>query len=122
MDKLVYPREKTLGTLTLVLGIIVWILLIVGTLGVALIYVLFGFIGYLFAQSALIAWLRGTGVKLSEDQLPQLYSQYLGCCEKLGIKEPPRFCSQLPMRAVMVLGGEASVLDSATSTSPLGRT
>ena len=89
MDKLVYPREKTLGTLTLVLGIIVWILLIVGTLGVALIYVLFGFIGYLFAQSALIAWLRGTGVKLSEDQLPQLYSQYLGCCEKLGIKEPP---------------------------------
>ena len=40
MDKLVYPREKTLGTLTLVLGIIVWILLIVGTLGVAVIVVM----------------------------------------------------------------------------------
>ncbi|QNP47662.1 M48 family metalloprotease [Diaphorobacter aerolatus] len=89
MDKLVYPREKTLGTITLVLGIIVWILLILGTLGVALIYVLFAFIGYLFAQSALIAWLRGTGVRLSDQQLPELYSQYLGCCEKLGIKEPP---------------------------------
>lgn len=89
MDKLVYPREKTLGRITLVLGIIVWLLLIVGTVGIALLYVLFGFIGYLFAQSALIAWLRGTGVRLSEEQLPQLYSQYLACCEKLGIKEPP---------------------------------
>lgn len=90
MDKkLVYPREKTLGTITLVLGIIVWILVVVGTLGTALIYLLFGFIGYLFAQSALIAWLRGTGARLSEEQLPQLYHQYLGCCEKLGIKEPP---------------------------------
>ncbi|MBF5007548.1 M48 family metallopeptidase [Diaphorobacter caeni] len=89
MDNLVYPREKTLGRITLVLGIIVWILLIVGTLGVALIYVLFGFIGYLFAQSALIAWLRGTGVRLSEEQLPVLYAQYIACCDKLGIKEPP---------------------------------
>ncbi len=89
MDKLVYPREKTLGTIALVLGIIVWVLLILGTFGVALAYVLFGFIGYLFAQSALIAWLRGTGVRLSEEQLPQLYMQYLNCCEKLGIKEPP---------------------------------
>ncbi|MPM28630.1 Protease HtpX [bioreactor metagenome] len=88
-ETLVYPREKTLGRITLVLGIIVWVLLILGTLGVALIYVLFGFIGYLFAQSALIAWLRGTGVRLSEEQLPELYLQYLNCCEKLGIKEPP---------------------------------
>ena len=89
MDQLVYKREKTLGTIALVLGIIVWIVLIVGTLGVALVYVLFGFIGYLFAQSGLIAWLRGTGIKLSEEQLPELYSQYLACCKKLDIEVPP---------------------------------
>ncbi|MGE8319336.1 MAG: M48 family metalloprotease [Comamonas sp.] len=89
MDPLVYPREKTLGTLTLVLGIVVWLLLVVGTFGVALAYVLLGFIAYLFAQSGLIAWLRGTGVKLSEDQLPELYLQYLQCCQKLGITDPP---------------------------------
>lgn len=89
MDHLVYPRERTLGRIALVLGIIAWLLIILGTLGVALIYVLLGFIGYLFAQSGLIAWLRGTGVRLSEEQLPELYLQYLGCCEKLGIKEPP---------------------------------
>lgn len=89
MDSLVYPREKTLGTITLVLGIIVWLLLVLGTFGVALLYVLLGFIGYLFAQSGLIAWLRGTGVRLSEDQLPELYLQYLQCCQKLGLNDPP---------------------------------
>ena len=89
MENLIYPRERTLGKITLVLGIIVWLLLIVGTVGVALIYVLFIFIGYLFAQSALIAWLRGTGVRLSQEQLPELYLQYLTCCDQLGIKEPP---------------------------------
>ena len=89
MEKLVYPKERTLGTITLVVGVIAWLLLILGTVGVALVFVLLGFIGYLFAQSALIAWLRGTGVRLSEDQLPQLYMQYLQCCEKLEINEPP---------------------------------
>lgn len=57
--------------------------------GVALIHVLFGFIGYLFAQSGLIAWLRGTGERVSDGQLPELYLQYLGCFEKPGSREPP---------------------------------
>ncbi len=57
--------------------------------GVALIHVLFGFIGYLFAQSGLSAWLRGTGERVSDEQLPELYLQYLGCSEKLGSREPP---------------------------------
>lgn len=33
MDDLVYPRERTLGTITLVLGIFGWLLLIGGTFG-----------------------------------------------------------------------------------------
>ena len=37
MNELVYPRERTLGTITLVLGILVWLALIVGTFGGALI-------------------------------------------------------------------------------------
>ena len=44
MDPWVYPRERSLGTITLVLGLLVWALLVLGTLGIALIYVLFGFI------------------------------------------------------------------------------
>ena len=85
----VYPREKTLGAITLVLGIIAWLLIVLGTFGLALAYLLMAFIGYLFAQSGLIAWLRGTGVRLSEDQFPELYAQYLECCKKLGMVYPP---------------------------------
>jgi hypothetical protein len=65
MNELVYPRERTLGTITLVLGILVWLLLIVGTFGGALVALLVGFVLYLFAQSAFIAYIKGNGVELS---------------------------------------------------------
>ena len=60
MDPLVYPRERTLGAITLVLGVIAWVLIVVGTFGLALVYLLLGFLFYLFAHSALIAWMRAS--------------------------------------------------------------
>ena len=89
MDPWVYPRERSLGTITLVLGLLVWALLVLGTLGIALIYVLFGFIAYVFAQSAVIAWIKGTAVKLSPTQLPELHARFQACCGYLGIEHPP---------------------------------
>ena len=50
MDELVYPRERTLGTVTLVLGLLAWTALIIGTFGAALIILGVGFLLYLFAQ------------------------------------------------------------------------
>ena len=98
MADLVYPREKSLGLITLVLGLVAWLVIILATLGTALIYLLFGFIFYLFAQSGLIAWLRGTGVRLSDEQFPDLYLQYLQCCKKRpGPWQPPAFAR--PLRA-----------------------
>jgi Zn-dependent protease with chaperone function len=85
----VYPRERTLGAITLVLGVLVWVLALVGTLGILLVYLLIGFIAYVFAQSALIAYIRNTGVKLSPQQMPDLHQRFMRCCEKLGLKEPP---------------------------------
>lgn len=89
MDALVYPRERTLGAITLVLGVAIWLAVTVGTLGIVLIYLLAGFIGYLFAQSALIAYIRNTGVRLSPQQLPDLHERLLACCQKLGIAPAP---------------------------------
>ncbi len=90
MNELVYPRERTLGMITLVLGILAWLLLIVGTFGVALLYVAAGFLVYLFAQSALIAHIKGNGVELSEAQFPDLHAQFTACCDKLQIKDRPK--------------------------------
>lgn len=89
MDPWVYPRERRLGAVTLWLGLLAWVLLVVGTLGLALAYVLLGFIGYVFAQSAVIAWIKGTGVKLSPTQLPALHARFEACCGFLGIEKPP---------------------------------
>ncbi len=88
-DELVHPSERSLGAITLVLGLMVWLVIVVGTLGIALLYLAFGFVFYLFAQSALITWLRGNGVLLSTQQLPDLRERFEACCAKLGIDEKP---------------------------------
>lgn len=87
---LVYPRERTLGAMTLVLGLLVWLLLVVGTFGGALVGLAIGFVLYLFAQSALIAHLKGNGVELSEAQFPDLHAQFVACCDHLQIKQRPQ--------------------------------
>lgn len=89
MNELVYPRERTLGAITLVLGLLVWLGLIVGTFGIALVVLAFGFVLYLFAQSALIAHIKGNGVELSEAQFPDLHAQFTACCDRLGMKDRP---------------------------------
>jgi Zn-dependent protease with chaperone function len=89
-DELVYPRERVLGGITLVLGLIVWLGLIAGTFGIALVVLALGFLFYLFVQSALIAHIKGNGVELSPAQFPDLYAQFRQCCERLKIEQPPQ--------------------------------
>ncbi|MCM5681071.1 M48 family metalloprotease [Schlegelella sp. S2-27] len=86
---LVYKHEGKLSTICLVLSLIVWLALVVGTLGIALIYLLFGFLGYLFVHSAFISYLKGTGVKLTPEQFPDLHQRFVECCRKLGVEQPP---------------------------------
>lgn len=91
MNELVYPRERTLGNIALVLGILIWLGLIAGTFGTALIVLAFGFVVYLFAQSTLIAHIKGNGVELSEAQFPDLYAQFTACCDRLGMTRPQAY-------------------------------
>ena len=90
MEDLVYPRERVLGTITLVLGILVWVVLLVCTVGTALIVLGLGALLSLFVHSALIAHLRGNAVELSEGQFPDLYAQFVECCRRLKIDTPPQ--------------------------------
>jgi Zn-dependent protease with chaperone function len=89
MDNLVYKNENSLFTILFVISALFWLGITVGTLGIVLIYVLFGFIFYLFVQSAFISYIRGTAVKVSKNQFPELYAMYEECCAKLGIQEEP---------------------------------
>jgi Zn-dependent protease with chaperone function/Tfp pilus assembly protein PilE len=90
MKDLVYPRERTLSAITLVLGLIAWLALIAGTFGGALLALAIGFLAYLFIQSTLITHIKGNGVELSETQFPDIYKQFTECCDRLQITKLPQ--------------------------------
>jgi len=89
-EDLVYPGERVLSAVTLVLGLLIWVALIVGTIGVALVVIGIGAIAYLFAHSALIAHVKGNGIELSTEQFPDIHAQLLECCKRLDIANPPQ--------------------------------
>jgi Zn-dependent protease with chaperone function/Tfp pilus assembly major pilin PilA len=86
---LVYKNEKKLFTIMLVLSVVAWIAVVVGTLGLALVYALIFFLVYCFAQSALISYIKGTGVMITQAQFPDLKRQVTACCDKLGLDQEP---------------------------------
>lgn len=119
MKDWVHPRERTLGALLLVLGTLAWLGLVIGTFGVVLALLLFGFVVYVFAQSAFIAHLRGNGVELDAEQFPDLHRQFLDCCDKLDMAQPPEAYvlqggGMLNAFAARFLGHRYVVLLSAT--------
>lgn len=86
---LVYKNENTLFVVTLIFSLLFWLLLIVGTLGIALIYLAIGFLVYLFVQSAFISYLRGNGVRVTGEQFPDLHARLEHCCRTLGVSDEP---------------------------------
>ncbi len=86
---LVYPNERRLFRIALVLSIIVWAVIILGTVGIALLYIGLFFLFAIFAHSAFITHVRGNGVKITAEQYPDLHQRLLECCEKVGQKEVP---------------------------------
>lgn len=89
MSPLVYPKERILEKITLVLGMIFWLVLIVGTFGITLLILLVGYIFYLFGQSALISYIKGNGVLLTSKQFPDLHQQFTECCTTLKMEPWP---------------------------------
>lgn len=86
---LVYKNEKPLFITLLVISLAIWIGLLVGTMGIVLIYVVAFLLMYLFAQSAFISYLKGTGVEITPDQYPDLHEKITACCNKLGKEKVP---------------------------------
>lgn len=86
---LVYKNEKPLFTIAAVLSGLFWLALVLGTLGIFLIYALFAWLIFLFAHSAFISHLKGSGVKITPEQYPDLHAKLVRSCEKIGLTEVP---------------------------------
>jgi Zn-dependent protease with chaperone function len=85
----IYKHEKTLFLICAIFSAICWMMLIAGTLGIALLYFGFGVMIYLFAHSALISYIKGSGALISMDQYPELHKTVLACSEKIGMASVP---------------------------------
>lgn len=87
--ELVYKNEKALFGIMLAVSLAVWTGLLAATMGMALVYLLLFFITYCFAQSALVSWLKGTGVRITAEQFPDLRERIDACCRRLGLEQAP---------------------------------
>jgi Zn-dependent protease with chaperone function len=108
--KLVYKHEPRLFAFSLAISLVFWFVLIVSTLGIALLWLLFLGLFYLFAQSALIAYLKGTAVRVGPSQFPDLHGRVVQSCRKLGVATLPE---------VFLLNGDG--IFNAFATRFLGR-
>ena len=74
---LVYKHEKPLLLVTAVLAVAIWLALILGTLGIVLLYLLVGYVFFLFAHSAFISHLKGSGVNWRDQVIVHYHQTYL---------------------------------------------
>lgn len=87
--KLTYKNESILFSILLVISLAVWIGLMAVTMGLILGYVLVFFLFYAFAHSAFISYLKGTGVRITAQQFPDLHERIIDCCDRLGLIDTP---------------------------------
>jgi len=79
--------ERKLFTASAVVSGLVWLVVAVTVVGL-----LYGLLAMLFALAAhalLLAHLKGSSVRLGEDQLPQVYSRVKEACARLGLPKVP---------------------------------
>jgi Zn-dependent protease with chaperone function len=87
--KLVSPKEPPLFVLGLLVSGLFWVGLVVGTLGLGLLYALFTVGFLLIAHSVFLAVVRGNGIRVGPDQLPDLHRRLAVAAQRLGLQRTP---------------------------------
>lgn len=80
-------KEKNLFAVCMFVSIVAWLMLLVSVLGVF--YGLFFGMVIFMAHALMIAYIRGNGVKLSTEQLPEIYAKVVAAAEKFELARIP---------------------------------
>jgi len=89
MNTYTHPKEKLYFTLSAVFGCILWLLLIVGTMGTIFLMLLPMAFSYWMARKFLDAYLYGNCVQVTERQYEPIHKMLMHICQQAGIKDPP---------------------------------
>ena len=101
MNQNVFPRDRALTVVSLVIGILIWVAAsailirlagagaLIGAVSAAAVAVLLSFVAYVFVKSAVIAHLRGNAIEVTEHQLSDIFAQLTECCQALGVTKAP---------------------------------
>lgn len=73
----------------IVISLLIWGLLILGSFGLGLIYVVLIAAFLFLVQVGFIAHIRGTAVKIGEDQFPELHRTIVDYSQRAGLKKAP---------------------------------
>jgi Zn-dependent protease with chaperone function len=87
--KLLSPKEPPLFILGAVFSALVWLVAVVGTLGIGLVYIGLAAFFVLTAHAVFLAHVRGNGIRISRQQLPELYARCEAAALKLGLDRMP---------------------------------
>jgi Zn-dependent protease with chaperone function len=87
LGDLTAAKEKTYFVYVVVVSVLVWLALVCTIIGglYALLIAFFLWLGH----GMLAAHLRAEAVRVSENQLPELYATYLDVCRQLNVRQPP---------------------------------
>ncbi len=81
------PREKSLFTACFIISTLIWIVVVVSIIG--LLYGLLGALFVLAAHALLLAHFKGSAVRVSPEQLPDIYQRVAEACRRLGMARMP---------------------------------
>ncbi len=84
-----YRHEQGLFFVLAAFSILFWLGITLLTIGIVWIYVLMFWIIGLFSFSALISHLKGSAVRITPEQFPDLHARLLYCCQRVGLTKVP---------------------------------
>jgi Zn-dependent protease with chaperone function len=87
--KLVDPREDNYFYVAVTFAAILWLALVICTVGLAIVFIGFFVAVVWLTHGLLVARLRSESVRITPQQYPELHATFLEVCQRLSLAEPP---------------------------------
>ncbi|HEY4230582.1 MAG TPA: M48 family metallopeptidase [Thermoanaerobaculia bacterium] len=82
-----WPSEAPLTVLVVIAAILIWAVVVVSIVGI--VYALFLAVFFFFAHITFLAHVRGSGVRLTPEQFPEIHRRVEALSDRAGLSRPP---------------------------------